>query len=268
LNTEFGFEAPAALSTLRQYPEVWDRLNHLDSQIEALWAYQAELIRFHVEYFRRLRAESCGGYIHFWLVDLVPQVGCGVLDANRLPKGGYEALRLASQPLHVALEHDGSQPDALWVFNDTPQSHPDATVVCRVYDASGEMIHENQMRVEVKANASQRLTGASWPVGASDCARVELELCGADGLALTSNIYDHPFEPRIRPRGYPWKYDPYLGVKVFDHPTAPSLADQNISRLVKLSPLAMREKTTEWVLRQRLPTRFVSAIARLVDPLF
>src|SRR5690606_36024720 len=29
LNTEFGFEAPAALETLRAYPEVWQRLQHL-----------------------------------------------------------------------------------------------------------------------------------------------------------------------------------------------------------------------------------------------
>jgi len=38
--------------------------------------------------------------------------------------------------------------------------------------------------------------------------------------------------------------------------------------LVKLTPLILREKTAEWVIRQRLPTRLVSAIARLVNPLF
>jgi beta-mannosidase len=107
LNTEFGFEAPAHQNTLQAYPECWSHLQHLADVIDDLWAYQAELIRFHIELFRRLRAESCAGYIHFWLADLVPQVGCGVLDSHRQPKGGYDALRCASKPLQVALEHDG-----------------------------------------------------------------------------------------------------------------------------------------------------------------
>ncbi len=41
LATEFGFEAPAAIETLRIYPEVWERLDHLVGQVDALWAYQA-----------------------------------------------------------------------------------------------------------------------------------------------------------------------------------------------------------------------------------
>ncbi|MBZ0290257.1 MAG: hypothetical protein K8I30_21715, partial [Anaerolineae bacterium] len=134
LNTEFGFEAPADLATLQIYPEVWQRLAHLEGQIEDLWAYQAALIQFHVEHFRRLRAETCAGYIHFWLADLVPQIGCGVLDAQRMPKGGYEALCRASRPLQVALEHDGHRPVALWVFNDTLCVHQNALIRWHILD--------------------------------------------------------------------------------------------------------------------------------------
>ena len=120
MNTEFGFEAPAALATLRQYPDAWERLSHLEGQIEALWTYQAELIQFHVEHLRRTRPAGSAGYVHFWLADLVPQVGCGVLNSERQPKGGYAALQKASAPLQVALEHDGRRIHALWVFNDDP----------------------------------------------------------------------------------------------------------------------------------------------------
>jgi beta-mannosidase len=265
LNTEFGFEAPAALSTLRAHPAVWSRLGHLEGQVDELWDYQARLIQFQVEHLRRLRADSCGGYIHFWLVDLVPQVGCGVLDSERKPKGGYDALSLASQPLLIALEHDGRRPRALWIFNDTPQSYLGAQISLRIYDETRQLLFQDQFSWDITANGSERVVAADWPILPSRCARIELSLYGANGALLSENYYQNPFQPPRRPRGYPWKFDPYLGTKVFDRPDAPSLADQNVNPILKLVPQAMREMIAEWALRQQLPIWLVSTIARVVD---
>jgi beta-mannosidase len=264
INTEFGFEAPAAPETLQAYPEAWDRLKHLDGQIEALWAYQAELVQYHVEHLRRLRAEGCAGYVHFWLADLAPQVGCGVLDSRRAPKGGYEALRRASQPLLVSLEHDGRRPCALWVFNDTLQAHPGAEITWQVYDAADRLLLESTTAFDVAPNASQRVSDVQWAVTPADCARIELTLRESGGAVLVSNTYRHPFQPTLRPRGYPWKFDPILACKVFDRPDAPSLADLGGSKLTHMVPLRLREQAAEWALRQRLPTWLLSAISRLI----
>lgn len=267
LNTEFGFEAPAALETLKIYQDTWERLSHLESDIERLWNYQAALIQYHVEHLRRLRAEGCAGYIHFWLADLVPQVGCGVLDAQRRPKGGYEALRLASQPLHIALEHDGKQPRALWVFNDTLADYADAVISWQVRDAAGGALAAGSLTAAITANAAQRVAGAAWPVPAELCHRVELTLADSGGRVLARNAYERPFQPLRRPRGYPWKFNHHLGTKVFDQPGAPSLADQGTSALIRLIPLHLRERIAERALRQRLPTRLVSLMARIGDTL-
>ena len=264
LCTEFGFEAPAAADTLRAAPEVWQRLDHLDSQIDDLWQYQAEFIQYYVEHLRRQRAAGGGGYVHFWLADLVPQVGCGVLDVNRIPKGGYEALARASQPLQVALEHDGRRPIALWVFNDTTESYAAAEVRWSLYDAQDRLMLTDTLAVDVAANQSQRLSGVEWP---TTCNRIELTLHDGQGQELVANRYQRPFQPTPRPAGYPWKFDPYLGTKVFDRPGASSLADQGDNRLVKLVPLAVRERAVEWVLRQRFPLWLASAIARVADRL-
>ncbi|MCL4251360.1 MAG: hypothetical protein KJ065_24630 [Anaerolineae bacterium] len=265
LNTEFGFEAPAAASTLREHPDAWGSLHHLEDRIEALWGYQAELIQFHVEHFRRLRATICGGYVHFWLKDLVPQVGCGVIDSDCQKKGGYEALRLASQPLHVALEHEGRRPRALWVFNDTATRYPGTRVRWQVWGTDDALLLEGEAEFDVRANASQRVTAALWPVSPDACARVDLQLLDSEGRLLTENRYQHPFRPTLRPRGYPWKFDPSLGMKVFDHPSAPSLADHNIPRPLRAVPLTVRENATEWMLRQRFPRWLASNIARVAD---
>lgn len=266
LNTEFGFEAPAAPATLRRYPDAWARLRHLEGQVEDLWAYQAALIQFHVEHFRRTRATCSAGYIHFWLVDLVPQVGCGVLDAARLPKAGYEALRRASQPLHVALEHDGRRLYALWVFNDTPNAFPGAVVSWQFFNSRGALTLSGERPFDIAANASQRVMAVDAALRPADCARVELTLRDGEGRVLARNQYTRPLQPLARPRGYPWKFDPYLGFKVFDRPDAPSLVDQSDNRLIRLVPRAVREELAEWGMRQRLPPWVLSLVAQAVRP--
>jgi hypothetical protein len=265
LNTEFGFETPAGSDTLRACPEVWERLRHLEGQIEPLWQYQSALIEYHIEHFRRLRASGCAGYVHFWLIDLVPQVGCGVLDANRLPKGGYQALRDASKPLQVSLEHDGRTPVALWIFNDTQQAYPKAVIRWQIENAAGQTLEEGQVTFDIQANASQRIVSVNWAVKPTDCARIILQVYDAAGTRLCQIEYCQPFQPKERPRGYPWKFDPYLGTKVFDRPDAPSLADQSANALFKLVPLRLRESMAERALRQHLPSRVLSLIARCVD---
>lgn len=265
LNTEFGFETPAAASTLRQYPEVWERLQHLDGQIASLWAYQAALIQTHIEHFRRLRAETCAGYVHFWLADLVPQVGCGVLDSQRVPKGGYAALRRASQPILPALEHNAKRPIALWVFNDTPQTYENAVLRWQVSGSANNVLLSGETTVTIQPNTSQRVAAAHWSIAPTECAHIHLSLYSESGEVLSENDYDQPFAPLMRPRGYPWKFDPVLGTKVFDRDGAPSLADQSAITALKIIPLRIRESIAEWALRQHLPIPWLRRISRVVD---
>ncbi len=265
LNSEFGFEVPGAVTTLQQYPDAWERLKHLEGQIDALWAYQAELIQYQVEHLRRLRATASAGYIHFWLADLVPQVGCGVLDAQRNLKGGYAALKRASQPLHVAMEHDGQKFIALWVFNDTPKAYSEIIVRWYIYSEQDEMLLDGKLwHYTIAANTVQRIE-TNWPTKPEKCARIKLSISTAEDEVLSENEYRHPFQPMERPKGYPWKFDRYLGTKVFDRPDAPSLGDYNINRVFKIVPLNWREHIAEWALRQHFPIWFTSGVAKIID---
>ena len=262
-HTEFGFEAPAAPQTLRLYDDTWERLGHLAPQVEELWQYQAELTRYHVEYLRVLRAKGCAGYVHFWLTDIVPQVGCGVLDAKRIPKGGYEALRKASQPLHVVMEYDSKRPIAMWVLNDTMQSYSNAVYTWIAYDREKQQMARGDIKLTVAANAAQLVTDVQWE--GLNCSRVELTLKSSTGKRLAENRYQWPFYPMKRPKGYPWKFDSYLGCKVFDKARAESLANVSNNAIVHIVPTRLREPIGEWVLRQRLPTWMVRGIATVVD---
>jgi len=66
--------------------------------------YQADLIKFHVESFRKLMFKPCGGFCIYALRDTEPSGGFGVLDFEGKPKDAYPVLANACQPISVILE--------------------------------------------------------------------------------------------------------------------------------------------------------------------
>ena len=67
----------------------------------ATQAYQAELLRFHVETLRRLKYRPSGGFCQFSFADGSPAVTWSVLDHLRVAKPGYQALATACAPVVV-----------------------------------------------------------------------------------------------------------------------------------------------------------------------
>ncbi|MBV8762379.1 MAG: glycoside hydrolase family 2 protein [Deltaproteobacteria bacterium] len=68
---------------------------------------------------RRGRSRTRGGLIWF-LRDLWPGAGWGVIDANGLPKQAYYALRRALDPIAIAFTDEGTNGLALHAVNDRP----------------------------------------------------------------------------------------------------------------------------------------------------
>jgi beta-mannosidase len=75
-----------------------------DAWSEATQAYQATLIRHHIEALRRLKYRPTGGFAMFMLVDGHPAVTWSVLDHERAPKAGYAALQAACRPVIVVAD--------------------------------------------------------------------------------------------------------------------------------------------------------------------
>ena len=126
--SEFGAQAvphTAAFCEPERWPDLdWDRLSHthglekavfdrlapaVDHPTFASWrdatqAYQAELIRHHIETLRRLKYRPTGGFALFSLADAHPAISWSVLDHERVPKQGYTALRDACRPVIVVAD--------------------------------------------------------------------------------------------------------------------------------------------------------------------
>ncbi len=66
--------------------------------------YQATVIKHHVETLRRLKYRPTGGFCQFDFADAHPSVTWSVLDHERVPKSGYDALRDACRPVIVVAD--------------------------------------------------------------------------------------------------------------------------------------------------------------------
>ncbi len=62
------------------------------------------MVRHHVETLRRLKYRPTGGFAQFCFADGHPGVTWSVLDHERVPKAGYDALREACRPVIVVAD--------------------------------------------------------------------------------------------------------------------------------------------------------------------
>ena len=67
-------------------------------------AYQATLLKHHVETLRRLKYRPTGGFCQFSLADAHPSVTWSVLGHDRQAKAGYHALADACRPVIVVAD--------------------------------------------------------------------------------------------------------------------------------------------------------------------
>jgi beta-mannosidase len=79
-----------------------------DAWKEATQAYQANLVRHHVETLRRLKYHPTGGFAQFCFADGGPGVTSSVLDHERLPKRAFGALAAACAPVIVVADRPRS----------------------------------------------------------------------------------------------------------------------------------------------------------------
>ncbi|MEZ5225594.1 MAG: hypothetical protein R2710_02680 [Acidimicrobiales bacterium] len=72
-------------------------------------AYQAELLRFHIETIRRLKYSPAGGFCLLSLIDADPDGGFGLLDHERHRKPAFDAVADACTPVAIVAD----QPPAI-----------------------------------------------------------------------------------------------------------------------------------------------------------
>ena len=184
--TEFGAQAVPPSADWME-PELWPDLDWPDLerrhalQLEAFeryvppsafatfdeWraasqAYQATVIRFHIETLRRLKYRPTGGFCHFFFADGHPGVTWSVLDHERRPKTGYAALAAACAPVIVVAERPA------------PAYEPGAELALDVHVVNDlrRTLSALQVSGTVSWAGGQARTGWTGDVPADSCIRI------------------------------------------------------------------------------------------------
>ena len=104
----------------------------LEQMIAASQDYQAFVLKYHTEFFRRHKFAPCNGALFFQFRDRWPAVTASVVDYYGKRKKGYFALQQAFNPIHVMMdwpdlvgEPAGSTfRRAIYVVNDYAAAYP------------------------------------------------------------------------------------------------------------------------------------------------
>jgi beta-mannosidase len=86
LNTEYGFDAPPSVFSLKKTPEVYNRLKVLEDDIQKIQGYQYKYLKYVTEHYRLQKDNPCSGYIHFLFNDTSPISFYGIIDWWDCPK--------------------------------------------------------------------------------------------------------------------------------------------------------------------------------------
>lgn len=127
--TEFGAQALPSAEEVRQmrggdqWPPDWQGLAYHDFQYDQTFhvagvepgdsleafvhnsqRYQADLLKFSIERYRRHKYTRIGGFFQFMFMDCWPSITWSVLSYDRVPKLGYYTLQQTLQPILIAGE--------------------------------------------------------------------------------------------------------------------------------------------------------------------
>jgi hypothetical protein len=130
----------------------------LDDFIKNSQEYQAHLIQFGTECYRRGKYSKVTGIIQFDFTDPWPAVTWSVLDYWRAPKAGYQALRRAMQPVLPSLrfpekvEAGKAAPVSFFIINDLAESFSVAKCEWHLGNENGD-IASASFPVDIPADA-------------------------------------------------------------------------------------------------------------------
>ncbi len=157
-------------------------------------AYQAGLLRRHIETLRRLKYRPTGGFTFHRLADASPGLGPSILDHERRPKAAYDAVREACRPVIVVADrlpaamHPGEALTLdVHLVSDRRAAEPDAVVTAELSWPGGS--DRWRWTGEVPADDCVRIGTISWVAPEAPGGPVTLRL-GLEGPVAASNRYD------------------------------------------------------------------------------
>jgi len=186
----------------RACPEPAERagdFKNIDDLIMATQQYQAELVRYHVEFYRRRKFKPCNGAHVFCFNDCWPAVTWSLVEFDRTPKLAYKALKRSMAPLQAFVDLDRltfrvneNNHLAICVVNDLQKRYTNASVRVvisspNVDDAAGATLVK-EFRCDLPPSGLVDLDPVEWLPKTMGKYHLDLSVF-QDGAVLSRNEY-------------------------------------------------------------------------------
>lgn len=163
--------------------------------IENTQQYQAKLIKYAAESYRRQRFSPVTGIFQFMFVEDWPSINWGIVDYRRNPKPGYDAMKTAYQPLLPCIESDkdvwavGDMVTLkLWIVNDLIEGRKGARLKYCLMDVKGIMDQDFTV-VDIQPDSAElvrTISRSDLPVGTFS---IQVILEDSRGKVLAQNNF-------------------------------------------------------------------------------
>jgi beta-mannosidase len=169
----------------------------LEQYIVDTQAYQARLVKYHTEFYRRHKFRPCNGAHVFCFNDCWPAISWSVVEYDRVPKQAYYALQMAMAPLQALLDCEerpltvGQTVELpLCVVNDLPYVVSGGSVVCIIEGSNGEAFTQ-MVACDVPAVGVTDLPPIQWtPEGSGEHSITLTLVFGGRELARNAYLVD------------------------------------------------------------------------------
>lgn len=229
--SEFGAQALPVLESLKEmmpkealWPpdwEIWafhdfqydqtfnvvhlDMGNSLEAFIKNSQEYQYHCLKYSIEAYRRTLEKPVFGLFQFMFMDCWPAITWSVVDFSRRIKPGYDALKIAYQPVLLSFDiprleivNDITIFDGVYLTNDLNVGFENAVAEITLEDSNGKELIKEDYTVNIPAYSRQclvstNLLSTGWRVpGDLDPGEVTIRgrVKSSDGKLLSENFED------------------------------------------------------------------------------
>ncbi len=167
----------------------------LDEFIANSQHYQANIVQFGTETFRRAKFSQVSGIFQFDFSDPWPAITWSVVDYWRKPKPAFDALRWSMQPVLPTLglplyaKAGKTVITTLMIVNDLAEAFPGAKAQWKV-ESGGSKVTSGEWTVDVPANQVSASKAIGLPFAKPGDYKVSVEIHAADGKLLGENVYN------------------------------------------------------------------------------
>lgn len=214
LNTEYGFDAPPCIDSLKKEPALYRRLSGIAGRFDEIGQYQYKLLKYYTEHYRMQKYAPNAGYVQFLFNDMCPQSFYGIFDWWGLPKPGLDAMLESNMPTGVFLRYNDVKMDSIFAVNDLLTPIGDCTVEWVISDGQSHVLCKGAQ--EIHLGADSRVKVCDLDFDAAPYERVDVALLvHQNGETICTNHYEDVLHFPKHIEGHPSRISHELGMRLY-----------------------------------------------------